>query len=216
MSMLSKAVENYYMKHREVFKYDPKWNSKLDSVPMGAIGFVYGNNKLTNFWGKIETGESKSPTHCFLYENIDHSISEADVFLVRNRAERYLGKKKVIFFWFDGMDQIEMKRRADYIVAKKMFYDAKGFANFMFQLIPGINKLIRPSDTLMFCSEYIVAVYSGEKSNTDKEIAKWNSLKRIALRDDPNDISPAQIIEYLNAEIEDKDSGLHTLVIDKE
>ena len=171
--------------------------NNLKGIPAGAIGLVYGKNPLTKWWGWVETGRKGAPTHAFMYiGGGKNKVIEANFRIEENNFfERY--KNKVVdFYWFTDLNVNlveELKRRAYFLKEKKYFYDWKGYAWFVLRLIPGLNKIFKPSNKTVFCSDFVAVVYQGDKHNKSKEINKWEKIKLVSLKPTPNMTAPIDI-----------------------
>ena len=169
----------------------------LKGVPAGAIGLVYGSNPLTKWWGWVESGRKDVPTHAFIYKGGgEQKVVEANFRIEENKFFKKYKNKRVEFFWFKDLtvlDIEEIKKRAAYLKDKKYFYDWKGYCWFVLRLIPGLNKIFKPSNKTVFCSDFVAVVYQGDKNNKDKNIKNWKRIKFISMKPTPNMTAPMDI-----------------------
>lgn len=188
-------------------KYSGALNQDLvKQIPLGAVGSVFGNNKLTQTYQEIALGIKNGPTHTMGYiGNGKQQIAEADIYWSLNTLSRY-ANKKTVFHWFKDMtvDELqEIKRRVYYLLKRKKFYDIAGYAGFVVRplskALPFLSKIpfLKASNNLPFCSDAWVIIYQGDPTSTDKEIRKWKMIRRIADVNDPDEATPAHIYLYM-------------------
>ena len=198
--------KQYHKKRKKIFK--PYINSvnieAIKTIPLGAIGSVFGSNVLTKEYQKLvlDIDDNEAPTHSIIYiGGGDHSIAEADVFYSKNKLERYSGNR-VVFHYFKDMsveEQEEVKYRIYYLLNKKMVYDVAGYVGFASRIIPWLDKIkiLRASDTTLFCSDGNVVIYHGDHNNNDIEIREWTLMRNISVTYEANKNCPADIYVFM-------------------
>lgn len=199
---------NIYHKFRKSnFTGKFKNQEEIKKIPCGAIGHVFGSNKLTALFQELKTGEKDMPTHTIMYLGSGkHTIAEADVYFSKSRLERY-AKSKVVFHYFKDMhvDELdEVKNRIYYLLGKKMVYDFMGYVGFVTREISFLRKikLLSASNTTVFCSDGTVVVYHGDQDNNDDDIAEWTLMRNISVEYIANKNTPADIYLFLDQLVE--------------
>ena len=75
-----------------------------------------------------------------------------------------------------------------------------GYLYFAIRLIPGLNKILKPSDKRPFCSDLTASCFEGDKSSAHPEIRQWDWLYNTSTKSEPNSTSPGDQWAYVDKE----------------
>lgn len=192
----------YHKCRKKNYKEKFKNQKDVKLVPFGALGSVFGSNKLTELYQEVISGLKETPTHSMMYiGGGNHKIVEADIYYSFNQLEKY-ANKKVVFHWFKNLNYNEIqkiKERVYYLISKKLFYDIKGYSGFLIRKTPFLKKLkwLMASNTTVFCSESNITIYHGDEKNTDEKIRNWNLIRKISKIFEANKVTPVHIYIFM-------------------
>lgn len=178
---------------------------RLNRVPIGANITIFGKNSVTKFWGKVETHWDKIPTHTATFAGDmgkeKDMILEAKMWVEFSPISGYLKKKnvKVVAQWYTDLtleEKMEIHSRITWFRGRRIFYDIGGYAGFLTRLFPFLQKILKPSDKLFFCSELAATIWEGDFRSAYETIKKWVKIRAWSAKPTPTAAAPIDGYSY--------------------